>query len=185
LGASLRAPALTLRFGRDLITVGALVLAAGDGLLLAAVAREGTGGPVGLLAPRLALVGAGQGLCITPLTTTVLSHTDPQRAGAVSGALSTMQQVGNALGVAITGLVFFGALSSGYAGAFERSLLQLACLPWVWPPSPGSCRRPGAPPDARLGPCPARRRRGPWHGPAAAAPRASGHPATSVTDSDR
>ncbi len=128
LAASLRAPALTLRFGRDLVTVGALVLAAGDGLLLAAVARQGTGGPVGLLAPGLALVGAGQGLCITPLTAIVLSHTDPQRAGAVSGALSTMQQVGNALGVAVTGLVFFGALSGGYAGAFERSLLQLACL---------------------------------------------------------
>lgn len=119
---------LTLRFGRDLISVGALILAAGDGVLLAAVAYEGTGGPVGLLAPGLALVGAGQGLCITPLTTTVLSHTDPQRAGAVSGALSTMQQVGNAVGVAVTGLVFFGALGGGYAGAFARSLLQLACL---------------------------------------------------------
>lgn len=128
LATSLRAPSLTLRFGRDLITVGALVLAAGDGLLLAAVVREGTGGPVGLLAPGLALIGAGQGLCITPLTATVLSHTDPQRAGVVSGALSTMQQVGNALGVAVTGLLFFGALDGGYAGAFERSLLQLGCL---------------------------------------------------------
>jgi EmrB/QacA subfamily drug resistance transporter len=128
LGASLRAPALTLRFGRDLITVGALILAAGDGVLLAAVAHEGIGGPVWLLAPGLALIGAGQGLCITPLTTTVLSHTDPQRAGAVSGTLSTMQQVGNALGVAVTGLLFFSALGGGYAGAFERSLLQLACL---------------------------------------------------------
>ena len=39
-----------------------------------------------------------------------------------------MQQVGNALGVAVTGLVFFGSLGGGYAGAFERSLLQLACL---------------------------------------------------------
>lgn len=126
--ASLRAPSLTLRLGRDLITVGALVLAVGDGALLAAVAHEGTGGPVGLLAPGLALVGAGQGLCITPLTATVLSHADPQQAGAVSGALSTMQQVGNALGVAVTGLIFFGALGGGYAGAFERGLLQLACL---------------------------------------------------------
>lgn len=80
--ASLRAPSLTLRLGGDLITVEALVLAAGDGALLAAVAHDGTGGPVGLLAPGLALVGAGRGLCITPLTGTVLSHTDPQQAGA-------------------------------------------------------------------------------------------------------
>jgi hypothetical protein len=39
-----------------------------------------------------------------------------------------MQQVGNALGVAVTGAVFFGALSGGYASAFGRSLLQLALL---------------------------------------------------------
>ena len=77
--ASLRAPSLTLRLGRDLITVGALALAVGDGALLAAVAHDGTGGPVGLLAPGLARVGAGQGLCITPLTATVLST--PTRGG--------------------------------------------------------------------------------------------------------
>jgi EmrB/QacA subfamily drug resistance transporter len=128
LGTSLRAPALTLRFGRDLITVGALVLAAGDGLLLAAVASQGSGGPVGLLAPGLVLIGAGQGLCITPLTATVLAHTDPERAGAVSGALSTMQQVGNALGVAVAGMVFFGGLGGGYSNAFARTLLELACV---------------------------------------------------------
>lgn len=128
LATSLRAPALTLRFGRDLIAIGALVLAAGDGLLLAAVASQGSGGPVWLLAPGLALVGAGQGLCITPLTATVMAHVDPQRAGAVSGALSTMREVGNALGVAVAGMVFFDALGGGYAGAFAHTLLELACV---------------------------------------------------------
>jgi hypothetical protein len=46
----------------------------------------------------------------------------------VSGLLSTMQQVGNALGVAVTGVVFFGSLPAGDAVAFERSLLQLGLL---------------------------------------------------------
>jgi predicted MFS family arabinose efflux permease len=70
------------------------------------------------------------GLCITPLTTTILAHASPERAGAVSGALSTMQQVGNALGVAVTGVLFFGALhgSGGYARAFELSLAELGIL---------------------------------------------------------
>ena len=58
----------------------------------------------------------------------MLAHTDPQRAGAVSGVLSTMQQMGNTLGVAVTGVVFFGSLRAGYAAAFGRSLLQLAFL---------------------------------------------------------
>jgi predicted MFS family arabinose efflux permease len=59
---------------------------------------------------------------------TVLAHADPQRAGAVSGALSTMQQAGNALGVAVTGIVFFGALGGGYAHAFDLALVQLGAL---------------------------------------------------------
>ncbi len=125
---SLRAPALTLRYGRSLITLGASCLALGHGLLLATVLHIGVGGSVAALIPGLVLVGAGQGLCITPLTTTVLAHADPQRAGAVSGTLSTMQQVGNALGVAVTGVVFFGTLGRGYAHAFGLSLGELACL---------------------------------------------------------
>ena len=67
-------------------------------------------------------------LCITPLTTTVLSHADPATAGSVSGALSTAQQVGNSIGVAVTGLLFFGALNHGYGVAFERSVLQMGAL---------------------------------------------------------
>jgi EmrB/QacA subfamily drug resistance transporter len=128
LAASMRAPALTLRFGRDLIAAGALALAAGDGLMLLAVTRLGTSGGIGWLVPGMLLVGAGMGLCITPLTTTVLANAQPEQAGAVAGALSTMQQVGNALGVAVTGVIFFNALSGGFGHAFALSLVQLGCL---------------------------------------------------------
>jgi hypothetical protein len=44
------------------------------------------------------------------------------------GALSPMQQVGNALGVAVTGAVFYGAIGDGYAAAFGGSMAQLAAL---------------------------------------------------------
>ena len=128
LAASLRAPKLTLRLGRRLLAGGALVLASGHALLAASVADVGTTGSVGLLAPALLLVGAGMGLVITPLTSTVLQALEPQRAGAAAGALSTMQQVGNAIGVAVTGVIFFGALDGGFAHAFELSLAQLAVL---------------------------------------------------------
>jgi EmrB/QacA subfamily drug resistance transporter len=128
LATSLRAPALTMRYGRSLLAAGACLLALGYAVLLAAVAAIGTGGSIAALVPGLLLVGAGQGLCITPLTTTVLAHADPQRAGAVSGALSTMQQAGNALGVAATGVIFFGALDGGYGHAFALSLAELAGL---------------------------------------------------------
>jgi EmrB/QacA subfamily drug resistance transporter len=124
---SLRAPKMTLRFGRSLIAFGAITMAVGDIVLLATVHFDAVGS-VGWLVPGLVLIGAGMGLCITPLTTTVLSHADGERAGAVSGALSTMQQVGNSLGVAVTGVIFFGAVSSGYQRAFELSVAELAAL---------------------------------------------------------
>jgi EmrB/QacA subfamily drug resistance transporter len=125
---SLRAPSLTMRYGRDLVLVGALLIAAGDIALWLFVHHYGSGGPLGLLAPGLALTGAGMGIAITPLTSIVLAHATPETAGSISGALSTMQQVGNSLGVAITGAVFYGALDHGVATAFERSLVQLTVL---------------------------------------------------------
>jgi predicted MFS family arabinose efflux permease len=104
------------------------MIAAGDVSLLICVELIGTGGAVMALAPGLLVVGGGQGLCITPLTATVLSSLDAERAGAAGGVLSTMQQVGNALGVAVTGVIFYGAIHDGFARAFVLSAAQLAGL---------------------------------------------------------
>jgi MFS family permease len=126
--ASMRAPALTARHGRAVIGVGALVLAAGHALLLAAVSDVGVGGSLAVLVPGLVLVGAGMGFVLAPLASTILHSLEPERAGAASGMLTTMQNVGNALGVAVTGVIFFGALHSGYATAFELAVGELAVL---------------------------------------------------------
>jgi EmrB/QacA subfamily drug resistance transporter len=126
--ASVGAPGLTERHGRRVLAAGALVLAAGHGLLLATVADIGTGGSVAMLAPGLILIGAGMGLGIAPLATIILSGVGPEHAGSASGALSTMQNVGNALGVAVIGVIFFGALHSGAAHALELSLAALAAI---------------------------------------------------------
>jgi EmrB/QacA subfamily drug resistance transporter len=126
--ASAQAPALVLRFGRRLLTIGALVLASGHGLLLAAVAHVGVGGSIVPLVPGLVVIGAGMGLLLVPLTTTILSSVDTRHAGGASGAVTTVQNVGGALGVAITGVVFFGALHGGYAHALELSLGELGAL---------------------------------------------------------
>ena len=126
--SSMRAPTLTARYGRRTIGVGAAVLATGHALLLAAVAVVGVGGSVGALAPGLVLVGAGMGLVLAPLASTVLQSLAPERAGSASGVMTTVQNVGNALGVAVTGVIFFGALHSGYATAFELAVGQLAVL---------------------------------------------------------
>ena len=129
LATSFRAPALTMRFGRRVVAAGALVAALGDLALVLAV-LPGGGGPVAALFPGLFLLGAGQGLCITPLTTTVLSHADASSAGSVTGALSTAQQVGNAIGVAVSGIIFYGLLGDGhgYGAAYRWSTAEMAVL---------------------------------------------------------
>jgi EmrB/QacA subfamily drug resistance transporter len=127
IATSFRAPALTMRFGRRVVATGALLAALGNVLLILAVIP---GAPVVALFPGLFLLGAGQGLCLTPLTTTVLSHADATRAGSVSGALATAQQVGNAVGVAISGVIFYGSLADGhgYATAYRWSTAEMGVL---------------------------------------------------------
>jgi EmrB/QacA subfamily drug resistance transporter len=126
LATSLRAPALTMRHGRRVLAAGAGVLAIGHVTLALTVADVGVGGSVLALAPGLALVGAGMGLGITPLASMVMAAAPPEHLGATSGVLSTMQNVGNAIGVALVGVLFYGAVSHGFAGAFQVSVIALA-----------------------------------------------------------
>jgi EmrB/QacA subfamily drug resistance transporter len=120
------APALTARYGRRVVAAGGGALTLGLALLALAVSEIGTSGSLVALVPGLALAGAGIGLCFTPLTTTVLANVEPALAGSAAGAMSTTTQVGYALGVAITGVIFFG--THGIAHAFELSLIQLAAV---------------------------------------------------------
>jgi EmrB/QacA subfamily drug resistance transporter len=61
-----------------------------------------------LLGP-LVLFGTGNGLAFVPLTTASLAGVAPQDAGAASGLVNVMQQVGGSLGLAILVTVFGGA----------------------------------------------------------------------------
>ena len=111
-----------------MIAAGGATLAAGLVALAVAVNSIGVGGSLLALVPGLALVGAGIGLSFTPIQQVVLGGIDPARAGAASGMLSTTQQVGFALGVAITGVIYFGAADQGIAHAFQVSLWQMAAF---------------------------------------------------------
>jgi MFS family permease len=122
---SFRAPALTIRYGRRVIAIGAIACAVGNLLLMATVWHWGTGGPLLALIPGLIVGGAGQGLCITPLTSTIMAHADARTTGSVTGALATAQQVGNAIGIAVTGVVFYDLISHGYGVAFRWSLAEM------------------------------------------------------------
>jgi EmrB/QacA subfamily drug resistance transporter len=71
-----------------------------------------------LLAP-LMLFGAGNGLAFVPLTSTSLSGVRQEDAGAASGLVNVMQQLGGALGLAVLVSVFGTA-----AGGAAQSVLN-------------------------------------------------------------
>jgi EmrB/QacA subfamily drug resistance transporter len=125
---TMTAGALVARFGRQVLAVGALVRAAALVGLYFAAGHVGAHGSVAWLAGALVVDGAGMGLVMGPIITMIVTNVAPKHAGAASGVLSSVQQVGIALGVALIGVVFFGALDAGHAvvDAFRQSVLWLA-----------------------------------------------------------
>ncbi|MGC0423499.1 MFS transporter [Embleya sp. AB8] len=130
--AAFVAPALGERMGKHVLTVGALVVALGYGLMIVAVLGIGVTGPSPWVMPGLCIAGAGMALFINPVNPTVLARVSPGHASAAAGVLSTAQECGNAFGVAAIGVVFFGILGHGdsitYAHAFEWSVAVLAAF---------------------------------------------------------
>ncbi|SEG78064.1 drug resistance transporter, EmrB/QacA subfamily [Nonomuraea solani] len=86
---------------------GALVLVLGLALLCHVVAGAATPSRVAL---ALLVTGAGMGLVMSPLLSSVLSGVRPERTGAAAGVLGTVQEAGGVLGGSITGAMFFGTL---------------------------------------------------------------------------
>jgi MFS family permease len=110
-------------------------MAAGYATLALAAGHAGAhhGSVLPLLLPLL-VTGIGMGMLTAPLTGIVLAQVAPQQAGTVSGLQATIVQLGNSIGVAVIGLVFFNAAGAGAAGggfpyAFRVSLIPLAALP--------------------------------------------------------
>lgn len=122
LASSMASQRLAARYGRQALAAGALVLAVG--LVLFRVTADGS---TLSLIPAFVVDGAGIGLVMAPLTATVLSGLTPQHAGSAAGMLSSTQQVGNALGVALIGIVFYGA-GPNVVHAFEVSIPYLVGL---------------------------------------------------------
>ena len=121
--------------GRRILSAGSLLLVAGMVALMWTVDRYGGAVTSWQLLPALLLCGLGLGSVIAPLVNVVLAGIRAQDAGSASGVLTTVQQIGGAVGVALIGVVFFGLLGSQAAGVADdvlpglRADLQGAGLP--------------------------------------------------------
>jgi EmrB/QacA subfamily drug resistance transporter len=133
MATSLTARYVAARLGRQVIALGGAMRVVGLGLLILTVEQVGVHGNIAWLIPALVIDGAGVGFVVAPVASTVLSRITPQHAGAASGVLTTGIQIGNAIGVAIIGVIFYGLLhpangDGAYAHAFEYSLVYLAAV---------------------------------------------------------
>jgi EmrB/QacA subfamily drug resistance transporter len=112
LASSGAAARLAPRFGRGVTMAGALVIAAGMAGLVAIVRHYGAGVTTWELAPGLVAAGLGLGAVIAPLADIVLARVPKQEAGSASGVFNTGLQLGNSIGIAVIGVIFFGMLGS-------------------------------------------------------------------------
>ncbi|WP_020525388.1 MFS transporter [Catelliglobosispora koreensis] len=110
------------RFGRKLMHAGLLIMGAGVAIFGYILDTQGIGVTPWQLAPGLAVVGFGMGLLMSPFFNTVLAGVEPNETGSASGALTSIQQLGGALGIAILGTIFFNQLARGFGNAMNTVL---------------------------------------------------------------
>jgi EmrB/QacA subfamily drug resistance transporter len=103
---------LAPRFGRGVTMAGALIIAAAMAGLIAAVHHYGAAVTTWELVPALVGAGLGLGAVIAPLADIVLARVPHQDAGSASGVFNTGLQLGNSIGIAVIGVIFFGMLGT-------------------------------------------------------------------------
>ena len=136
---SMLAPRLVARYGTPAIALAALFHGGATAALMLVGAAGGALSPWSLV-PVLVWLGAAQGAVNTPLVNLTLGLVPDHQAGMAAGVVSTLQQVGAALGVAAAGMLFSGALEAGArrpATAMHRP--SPARCNSTWPPL--RCRR--------------------------------------------
>ncbi|GAA1988443.1 MFS transporter [Catenulispora subtropica] len=108
---------LAVRYGFRIVVTTGLVLA-GLGLLALGMVHADTG--YGNVWWRLAVVGSGFALTMSPLTGAAIQAVTPAEGGLASGISSTARQIGAVLGVAVLGAVVRTRQTGG--ASFETGL---------------------------------------------------------------
>ncbi|MFF1623919.1 MFS transporter [Streptomyces sp. NPDC058272] len=128
---------LVPRFGRKVLQAGALIMALGVLLYIWESDRYGMSIASWQMALPLVVMGAGMGLIVAPLTDAVLSEVPREHSGSASGLINTVQQMGNALGLGLVSVLFYGQISDrltpaqvgpDFVNAFQYALGWVAAV---------------------------------------------------------
>ncbi|MFE9647134.1 MFS transporter [Streptomyces sp. NPDC006365] len=137
MAAGLSVQKLTPRFGRKVLQAGALIMALGVLIYIWESERYGLSIAPWQMALPLVVMGVGMGLIVAPLTDAILSEVPREHSGSASGLISTVQQMGNALGLGLVSVVFFGTMSdhlpraevgAAFVDAFQNALIWVAAV---------------------------------------------------------
>ncbi len=118
---------LGLKVGKTVCLVGAAMQALGVWWVIRIVEHVGNDLSTWSLTLPMLVAGVGLGLLVVPLVDIALATVPESDAGAASGTYGTFQQVGAALGIAVIGSVFFGAVD-----AFTPEALRAADVTASW-----------------------------------------------------
>jgi EmrB/QacA subfamily drug resistance transporter len=137
IAAGISVEKLIPRFGRKVLQAGAVIMALGMLLYWWEADRYGLGIASWQMALPLTVIGLGMGLIVAPLANAVLAEVPVEHAGSASGLINTTLQTGQALGLALTSVFFFGVMAENVAGprvgpefvgAFQNTLVWVASI---------------------------------------------------------
>ena len=126
--ASLVTGRLGGRWPRRRVAVGSIIVACGMAFLKLRVGEVGDAVDHWQFMLPLLISGFGMGIGISSLFQTVLANVPPRDAGAGAGALQSFQQIGSALGIAISGQIFFTRLAEMFATGHAQHAAFVAGL---------------------------------------------------------
>jgi EmrB/QacA subfamily drug resistance transporter len=101
---------ITRKIGRMVLTIGSGLLIIGIVGIILTIHYEGSSALQ--LLPAMVIGGFGSGMVIAPSTEIVLAGVPWQDAGSASGVLSAAQRLGQAIGIAVIGVVLFSVLGT-------------------------------------------------------------------------
>jgi predicted MFS family arabinose efflux permease len=116
------AQALVAKLGVRLVMTIGMALAAGGLIFFAQISPHGS--YLGTLLPGFILAGVGLGLSFVPVTIGAMSGVEPHEAGVASGLITTTQQIGGALGVAVLSTIAVSA-TTRFIGAHGHAPAEL------------------------------------------------------------
>ncbi|MEI2775996.1 MAG: DHA2 family efflux MFS transporter permease subunit [Tetrasphaera sp.] len=115
------------RIGRRVLTLGAIVMAAGALVMWVTVRAADAQTSFWAFVPAISLVGAGFGFVVSSTAPLALVAVPDRQAGSASGQFNTTGQLANAVGAAVMGTLFFEVAAS-HAGPVPVEMFRPAHL---------------------------------------------------------